>query len=429
MSDSYFLAGPLRVNASDADADATRWCICVGERVFLGSAQSAGLLTAIAGASDTETIACRYNAEYPDRPLTVAAIEHIIRTEYLPARLVLTVPPAPMVDEEATRNRYIYFSRTLVSASAVERIATLVQPLLAPGAVVALLPLCLLVLVAWNVVDAARMQLLLSFQPLGALDWLVLYATLFATFLFHEFGHAGATRRYGARPAQIGIGLYLIFPVLFCNVTEAWRLPRSQRIAINLAGAWFQILATAFIAVIQHFSQSRALGLVVGASLFSLLITLNPFLRFDGYWVYADYFRLPNLRERSGKWWAAVASRVLYGDEGSRAATPTPLVVYAIASGVFFVVFTVFVMHTAWATVTNLPQVLTLASSYLALGVNADSVATVVVNALSMLLTAAGFALMMYVVFVRLWAIARNIAQGIGRRVRRTTPMAGGDLP
>ena len=48
-----------------------------------------------------------------------------------------------------------------------------------------------------------------------------------ASMLFHECGHAAACRYGGARPGVIGMGIYLIWPAFFTNVTDAYRLGRG----------------------------------------------------------------------------------------------------------------------------------------------------------------------------------------------------------
>ena len=44
---------------------------------------------------------------------------------------------------------------------------------------------------------------------------------------FHEFGHAAAARRGGAPPGAMGVGLYLIWPAFYTDVTDSYRLGRA----------------------------------------------------------------------------------------------------------------------------------------------------------------------------------------------------------
>ncbi len=54
----------------------------------------------------------------------------------------------------------------------------------------------------------------------------VFYPIVFCILMIHEMGHAAAGRRFGIKPKEIGAGLYLIFPVLYTDVTEVWRLSK-----------------------------------------------------------------------------------------------------------------------------------------------------------------------------------------------------------
>ena len=56
--------------------------------------------------------------------------------------------------------------------------------------------------------------------------WAVFASVVVAT-AFHEFGHASACRYGGARPGVMGVGLYLVWPAFYCDVTDAYRLDRA----------------------------------------------------------------------------------------------------------------------------------------------------------------------------------------------------------
>ena len=63
-----------------------------------------------------------------------------------------------------------------------------------------------------------------------------------ASMLFHECGHAAACRYGGARPGVIGMGIYVIWPAFFTNVTNAYRLGRAGRIRTDLGGVYFNAI-------------------------------------------------------------------------------------------------------------------------------------------------------------------------------------------
>jgi putative peptide zinc metalloprotease protein len=106
--------------------------------------------------------------------------------------------------------------------------------------------------------------------------------------LWHELGHATACRRFCAPVGPIGFGLYFIFPAFYTDVSRVWQLTRKQRVVVDLGGIYFQSMALILLYALYLMTSSQiclfAVALVIGSILFSL----NPFLRFDGYWMIND---------------------------------------------------------------------------------------------------------------------------------------------
>ena len=120
-------------------------------------------------------------------------------------------------------------------------------------------------------------------------------ALVLLSLLVHEFGHAAACAFFGARPDEIGAGVYLMYPAFYSDVNDAWRLSRKRRVIVDLAGMYFQVvLAAGFVLVYELTGWEAfraALVLVYG----SLVFSLNPFFKFDGYWVLSDALGVTNL--------------------------------------------------------------------------------------------------------------------------------------
>ena len=68
-------------------------------------------------------------------------------------------------------------------------------------------------------------------------------AAIVAATAFHEIGHASACRHGGARPGVMGVGLYLVWPAFYCDVTESYRLKRAGRLRTDLGGIYFNAIA------------------------------------------------------------------------------------------------------------------------------------------------------------------------------------------
>ena len=57
--------------------------------------------------------------------------------------------------------------------------------------------------------------------------------TLLILFL-HEIGHSVSAQKFNVNSKEIGVGIYLIFPVFYINLGESWKLEKSKRIIIVL---------------------------------------------------------------------------------------------------------------------------------------------------------------------------------------------------
>jgi putative peptide zinc metalloprotease protein len=126
---------------------------------------------------------------------------------------------------------------------------------------------------------------------------LIIYSfLLFNTFL-HEMGHISACRRFGAKHGSIGFGFYLFTPVFFADVSDAWKLHSSERIILDLAGVYMEILSGTIVMVLYFITKNHFLLNLEVFILSHTLVNFNPFMRFDGYWAITDFLNIPNLRK------------------------------------------------------------------------------------------------------------------------------------
>jgi putative peptide zinc metalloprotease protein len=127
----------------------------------------------------------------------------------------------------------------------------------------------------------------------------------------HELGHAIAAVRYGCRVPSVGICFMLLVPMLYTDVSDAWRLDdRRKRLAIDSAGlvvetaiACLATFAWAFLP--DGVARSIAFALATTSWFLTLAMNLNPFMRFDGYYILSDLCGIENLQPRAfaiGRW-------------------------------------------------------------------------------------------------------------------------------
>jgi putative peptide zinc metalloprotease protein len=120
-----------------------------------------------------------------------------------------------------------------------------------------------------------------------------------STFL-HECGHATACRYGGGRPGPIGVGIYLIWPAFFTDVTDSYRLDRKGRIRTDLGGVYFNALFSLATAALYFATGIEALLVVIVLQHAQMLYQFLPFLRLDGYYLVADITGVPDLFTRIG---------------------------------------------------------------------------------------------------------------------------------
>ncbi len=137
----------------------------------------------------------------------------------------------------------------------------------------------------------------------------------------HEFAHASTAHRYGVRVPAMGIAFMVFWPVLYSDTTDSWRLfDRVKRLRIAAAGVLVELALASFALLAwgmlpQGAFRDGAFVLASVAWVMTLLINLNPLMKFDGYYLLADWLEIDNLHPRAfamGKW---VLRRIFFGLE------------------------------------------------------------------------------------------------------------------
>lgn len=197
---------------------------------------------------------------------------------------------------------YIHAAMTVLPATLVQRLAARLAPLFGRPVVWTVCLLALLVLgdlFLFHQVGGTQLRSL----DLTGRDLLMGYVCILFVLLFHELGHATGMRHVGQQPHEIGFGFYLIFPVFFANVSNAWLVDRKSRFVVNLGGIYFQLLASVILYIGIAFTDGHTqawLTLAFKSNLATALFVLIPFIRNDGYWLLADFLGLHDLYQRAG---------------------------------------------------------------------------------------------------------------------------------
>lgn len=149
---------------------------------------------------------------------------------------------------------------------------------------------------------------------LDTLTWegAVLYAlTLVFVKTLHEFGHGLTAKHFGCRVPAMGVAFLVLWPMPYTDTNDAWKLAsRRARLAIGLAGVTTELVVAVWSTLAWSFLpdgplRGAAFLLATTTWISTLVVNCSPFMRFDGYFVLADFFNVPNLHARAfalGRW-------------------------------------------------------------------------------------------------------------------------------
>jgi putative peptide zinc metalloprotease protein len=126
-------------------------------------------------------------------------------------------------------------------------------------------------------------------RSMNYIETVIMFMVLFLVFLFHEIGHSILAKLYEINSGKIGIGLYFIFPVFYININEIWRLKKDKRVIINLGGIYFQLLVGLILIILYFLTYSPVIVSLISVNIGVVIMNINPFLKFDGYWVLSDF--------------------------------------------------------------------------------------------------------------------------------------------
>ncbi len=159
-----------------------------------------------------------------------------------------------------------------------------------------------------------------SFLYFFNLNGLVLYLISICFLkIFHELGHAYTATRYGTKVSTIGVAFLIMFPVLYTDVSDSWKIKsRKQRLHIGAAGMQIEIYIACIATLVWSFLDDgvfRSIVFLLATSswLMSVAINLNPFMRFDGYYLLSDYWSVENLQGRAFKLGQWKLREILFG--------------------------------------------------------------------------------------------------------------------
>ena len=176
---------------------------------------------------------------------------------------------------------------------------------------------------------------------------LYMWISLGVVKIIHEFGHGLSCKAFGGECHEMGVLLMCFSPALYANVTDAWTLAdKWKRIIISFAGIYVELVIAAIATFVWWYTPAYptanniALCIMVLCSVSTIMFNANPLMRFDGYYMLADWLEVPNLREKANRFLNNLFLSKCLGIDVPPEAYMAPgrkwlFVIYAIASWVY----------------------------------------------------------------------------------------------
>lgn len=253
------------------------------------------VLEGVDGSRNLDHIA-EHASETSGRLITADNVQTLIEKQLLPLGLLRLADGSEPDVRKSSPLLGMRFRYTVTDPARTRKLtapfAALFHPLVVLPVTVAFLVACWWVLLVKGLGSATHG----AFANPGLL--LLVFAVTILSAGFHEFGHAAAARRGGATPGAMGVGLYLIWPAFYTDVTDSYRLGRGGRIRTDLGGLYFNAIVVVGTMGIWLLTGFDALLLVVVTQILQMVRQLLPLVRFDGYHILADATGVPDLFQR-----------------------------------------------------------------------------------------------------------------------------------
>ena len=293
-----------------------------------------------------------------DWSVSAENVRQLVQNKLLTLGIILPVGgnefQADLIRERNTSPLRVNARIRLLGPDAIDPITRVFQMLFAP---IVLVPVLLVVVYAHGWLYFAH--------GMGGAMREVIYApglifavlgVLFVSGIFHELGHAAALRYGGGRARGMGFGLYLVFPALYTDTTDSYRLGRWGRVRTDLGGFYFHLIFALGLIVLSSFTGWEFLLVAVLLINVGIVYQCLPFVRFDGYWTLADLTGIPDFFSQMGAFLRSVLP--IPGWKGDRLPDLKPWVKVVFAA---YVIVTVPVLSLLlFALVVRLPGIATI---------------------------------------------------------------------
>src|SRR5437588_7766049 len=229
----------------------------------------------IDGESSFDQIAARFSHTIR-RNVQAEDVRTLIEEQLRPLGIVARAPDGESIElGKVDPLLALKFRAAVVPASVVRSLTTVFRPLFLPP-VVALAVIAILGLDGWLFFVHGVTQSLrhLLYQP--ALMLMLIGGVIVAT-AFHEIGHATACRYGGAKPGVMGVGVYIVWPAFYTDITDAYRLGKWGRLRPDRGRMYFNAIFALIVAGAYAVTSFEPLLLLVVLQTFAIIQQALPF--------------------------------------------------------------------------------------------------------------------------------------------------------
>jgi putative peptide zinc metalloprotease protein len=199
--------------------------------------------------------------------------------------------------------------------------------------------------VKWNVIGP-DIPVYYNFSKKTVGDLVEFWWLLMVIGFVHESSHGLTCKHFGGEVHSMGLMFLYLTPAFYVDVTESWvSASRLQRMATIIAGIWVEMILCGAATIVWtntqpgEWAHDFCYKLILLTGLAVVVVNLNPLIKLDGYYFFAEWVRVPDLKERSTTFLTGWVQRHIF-----RLPVDVPVVsrrraplffFYALASGLY----------------------------------------------------------------------------------------------